>query len=172
MSFMELAKKRYSVRQYSDKPVEEQKLNEILNAGRIAPTGSNYQPQKVLVIQTKEGMQKLRNATKTFGATLALLVCCDTERVWVRPQNKKKIIDIDATIIADHMILRATELGLGSLWLAWFDPKTVINEFNVPDNLIPVIVLLFGYASGPAKSSERHVFERKPLSETVLYESF
>ncbi len=172
MSFLELAKRRYSVRKYKEKPVEEEKLMQILEAGRVAPTGASCQAQRIIVIKRKEGLEKLGKGASVYGAPLAFIVCGDSDKTWVRSYDKKNIIDIDASIITDHMMLQATDLGLGSLWMTWFNPEIIKQEFNIPDGIIPVNILLAGYADGDIKSPDRHDTERKPLSETVVYESF
>ena len=68
MSFLELAKKRYSVRSYKEAPVEREKLDQILGAGRVAPTGANKQPQRLIVVQSKEGLEKVGKATFLWRA--------------------------------------------------------------------------------------------------------
>lgn len=171
MDFLELAKKRCSVRSFTEQKVEAEKLAQILEAGRVAPTGANRQPQRVLVIQSEEGLQKLGKAAKIFGAPVALLVCADRSEAWVRPYDNKNISDIDASIITDHMMLEATQLGLGSVWICHFKPDVVRSEFKLPDHLEPVNLLVMGYAKGPVASPDRHSETRKPISETVFYEN-
>ncbi len=111
MDFLALAKRRYACRQYSDRKVEPEKLQRILEAGRVAPTGANRQPQRLVVVQSKEGMERLARCTRDFGAPLAIIVCADTDEVWTRKYDGKKIGDIDASIVTDHMMLCAASLG-------------------------------------------------------------
>jgi nitroreductase len=170
MDFLALAKKRHSVRKYKPQPVEKEKLLKILEAGRVAPTAANRQPQRVLVVQEKPGLEKVSKAVKTFGAPLVLIVCGDQSEAWVRSLDNKSSIDIDTSIVTDHMMLQATELGLGSVWMGFFDTQILAEEFQLPDSLIPVNVLLIGYSDSPVLSDERHSTQRKPLSETVFYE--
>jgi nitroreductase len=172
MTFLELAKRRYSTRSYLAKKVEPEKLRLILEAGRVAPTGANRQPQQLVVVQEISGLEKLKKAARIHGAPLAIIVCADKHTVWVRPDDGKNLIDIDASIVTDHMMLQATELGLGSVWICWFKPEVIKEEFNLPDNIEPVNILCIGYASSPAASPDRHDVMRKPLSETVSYETF
>ena len=172
MNFLDMAKMRYSVRNYQEKRVDREKLNTILEAGRVAPTAANMQPQRILVVESADGLAKLSKATKTFNAPLALIICADKENVWVRPQDGKKTYDIDASIITDHMMLQATELGLGTLWMTWFDPAVVKKEFDLPSNYEPVNILLLGYAGGNPQPPERHNQARKPIGETVFFEKF
>lgn len=171
MGFLELAKKRYSVREYEKRAVEREKLMQILEAGRVAPTAANGQPQKLLVIESEEGFSKLEKGAKRFGAPCAIIVCGDKEQVWVRNYDGHNTIEVDTSIVTDHMMLAATELGLGSLWMTWFDPAVISKEFKLPPNLVPVNILLIGYANGKTASPERHETMRKPLEETVFFET-
>lgn len=172
MEFLELAKKRYSVRKYQDKKVEQEKLMKILEAARIAPTGANTMPQRLIVIQEKEGLEKLKKAANVYGAPLAIIVCGDHKPVWKRPFDGKDILDIDASIVTDHMMLEATELGLGTVWICYFDPAAVRREFNLPDGVEPINILAVGYAAGEPASPDRHDKARKPLEHIVSYETY
>ncbi|BES63755.1 nitroreductase family protein [Gottschalkiaceae bacterium SANA] len=171
MNFLELAKRRYSVRSYTPQKVEEDKLKLILQAAHVAPTGGNRQPQHLIVIQSQEGLEKLGKAANTFDAPLAILVCSDKEKAWKRPYDDKTLEEIDASIVTDHMMLQATDLGLGSLWICKFEPNVLREEFKLPSNLQPINLLVIGYAKGEKKSPNRHDRDRKPLSEVVSYES-
>lgn len=172
MNFLELAKKRYSVRKYESKKVEEEKLLKILEASRIAPTGANRQPQRLIVIQEKDGLEKLKKGANLYEAPLAIIVCVDHSTTWKRPFDGKDIADIDVSIVTDHMMLQATELGLGTLWVCHFDPSIIRKEFNIPDSIEPVNILGIGYAAGEPASPNRHDKLRKSLEETVFYETF
>ncbi|MDF2820148.1 MAG: nitroreductase [Clostridiales bacterium] len=176
MDFLDLAKKRFSVRKFIDKPIEEDKILKILEAGRIAPTAVNYQPQRILVVKDPRNLAKLEEARRIFGATLALVVCANHDESWKRSFDNKDFADVDASIITDHMMLQATELGLGSVWISSFDPALLIDLFNIPNNFEAINILAIGYPveSIPlaASSPDRHNVARKPLSETVFYETF
>jgi nitroreductase len=172
MSFLELAKKRYAARNYLPKKVEQEKLNIILEAGRVAPTGANLQPQEIIVVQESSGLEKLKKAANIYGAPLAMIVCCNKETVWKRPYDGKTLVDIDTSIITDHMMLQATELGLGTIWICFFKPEVIKKEFALPEYLEPVNILGIGYASGKGALPDRHDKTRKPLSEIVSYETF
>ena len=115
MDFLEIAKKRYSVRSYSDRKVEGEKLDKILQAAHIAPTAANLQPVHLIVVQEKDGLEKIGKGANIYGAPLAIIVCADHNKAWVRPFDKKKTSDIDASILTDHMMMEATELGLGAI---------------------------------------------------------
>ena len=172
MDFLELAKKRYSVRDYEGRKVEEEKLLKILEAGRVAPTAANFQPQRLVVIQKKEGLEKLKKGANVYGAPLAIIICSDHSATWKRPSDGKDTSDIDVSIVTDHMMLEATKLDLGTIWVCWFDPAVIRKEFNIPPNFEPVNILGIGYSSGTGQSPNRHDRQRKPLDNTVFYETF
>lgn len=169
MEFLELAKKRYSVRQYEDRPVEEEKLRRVLEAGRVAPTGANRQPQRILVVQSKEARAKVGEAARLYGAPVVLVVCAQVDEAWVRKYDGKNISDIDAAIVTDHMMLEATQQGLGSLWVCWFKPDVLRQALDIPEGWEPVNLLALGYAACEPASPNRHDTLRKPLEETVWY---
>lgn len=169
MNFMEIAKTRCSVRNYQSKKVEGEKLMQILEAGRVAPTGANNQPYHLIVVQEEEGLAKINKAANIYGAPLAIIVCGDKNQVWERPYDRKTLLDIDTTIVTDHMMLQATELGLGSVWVCYFQPDVIKCEFNLPDHLEPINILVLGYANGDTASPDRHDKTRRQLSEFVSY---
>ena len=166
--FLTLAKNRYSVRSFQNKPVEKSALNAVLEAGNLAPTGCNKQPQRVWVIQSEEGLAKIRNCTTChFNAPVVLLVCTDTASSWTRPFDGKNIGEIDATIVCTHYMLEAAEQGLGTTWVAYFDPAKVKAEFALPDNVVPVALLPMGYPAADAAPTPMH--NRAEIDKTVVY---
>lgn len=169
MSFLDLAKRRYSVRSYDKRPVEREKLEQILNAAHVAPTAANLQPTRLLVVDDAQGLRKLGLAANTYGAPLAIVVCADKDVAWVRPADGMSTADIDAAIVTDHMMMEATDLGLGTVWICWFDPAVVAEQFDLPGNLEPVNILAVGYGRGTAKSPDRHEVERIAMSELVMH---
>lgn len=172
MNFLEIAKTRYSCRKYDSKKVEKEKVDMILEAARVAPTAANKQPQKLLVVQSEQGLQKIGKAADIYGAPLAIVVCADVNKSWKRPYDKKTSSDIDASIITDHMMIQATELGLGTVWVCYFEPTVLKEELNIPENLEPVNILVIGYRNEIPADKNRHSMMRKSLSETVFYENF
>lgn len=170
MDFLEIAKKRYSVRSYSDRKVEAEKLDKILQAAHVAPTAANRQPVHLIAVQGKDGLEKISKGANIYGAPLAIIVCADHDKTWVRPFDNKQSGDIDASILTDHMMLEATELGLGSVWICYFKPDIIQKEFNLPDNLEPVNILAIGYADEEAADPERHSQTRIPIEALVSYE--
>ena len=170
MDFIELAKRRCSVRSFEPAKVEEEKLLQILEAGRIAPTAANRQPQSFLVINSEEGFERLKTIGFNTSAPLVIIICGDHENVWVREIDNKSMLDVDISIATDHMMLAAEDAGLSSCWLGWFDQKVIKDAFKIPDNIEPVSILIIGYAKeSEKKSPNRHGEDRKPLSEFVHY---
>ena len=171
MDFITIAKTRCSIRSYTDQKVEPEKLEKILEAAHVAPTAANLQPVRLIVVQSGEGLEKIGKAANIYGAPLAIIVCADHSKVWTRPFDKKQTADIDASILTDHMMLQATELGLGSVWVCYFKPDVLRREFDLPTNLEPVNILVIGYAGENFADPERHSQTRIPISELVSYES-
>ncbi len=172
MDFLKLAKQRASVRKFQETAVEEEKLQQILEAGRVAPTAANRQPQRILVLQSAAALEKAKLAANTFGAPLVLIICADRSVAWKRPFDGKDTVDIDASIVTDHMMLQATALSLGSVWICYFKPDMLQREFALPNNLVPVNILAIGYNAGPEADPNRHEQTRLPLTQTVAYERF
>lgn len=169
MDFLSLAKKRYACRKYTAQKVEQAKLDTILEAGRVAPTGANRQPQRLIVVRSEEGMARLARCTRDFGAPCAIIVCADTGQAWERKYDGKVIGDIDASIVTDHMMLCAASLGLDTLWICMFKPEAVREEFALPANVEPVNILLIGY--GGRSQPPRHAAQtalRDGLPREVL----
>ena len=171
MDFITIAKTRCSIRSYTDKKVEPEKLEKILEAAHVAPTAANLQPVHLIAVQSEDGLAKIGKAANIHGAPLAIIVCADHNKAWVRPFDQKQTGDIDASILTDHMMLQATELGLGSVWVCYFKPDVLRREFNLPANLEPVNILVVGYAGENFTDPERHIQTRIPVRELVSYES-
>ena len=147
MNVLDIAKKRYSVRAYKNKPVEKEKLDKILACAHVAPTAANLQPVKLLVVQDKERLKSIAKAGNIYNAPLAIIVCADHSNAWKRPFDNKQTTDIDAAILTDHMMLQATELGLGTVWVCFFKPDIIKQEFSLPDHLEPVYIIANGYGN-------------------------
>ncbi|MBB6214471.1 nitroreductase [Anaerosolibacter carboniphilus] len=172
MEFLELAKSRYSVRKYDTRKVEEEKLSKILEAGRVAPTAANFQPHSLIVVETQEGLDKLKKCANAYGAPLAIIVCGDHNVSWKRSFDGKDVLDIDVSIVTDHMMLQAAELGLGTVWICHFNPEILRAEFGLPEHIEAVNILAIGYPAGEKASPDRHNTARKSLQEIVHYEKY
>lgn len=172
MSFINLAEERYSLRSFSNKTVEKEKLDLVLKAGQLSPTACNNQPQRVLVIESEEALEKLKKCTKYhFNAPLALLVCYDKNVSWKRSFDGDDSGVVDASIVATHMMLQAAEIGLGTTWVGFFDPALIIKEFELPGNFVPVALLPIGYPSEDAKPAPGHN-QRNSIEKSVFYNKF
>ncbi len=167
MDFLELIEKRYSVRAYSQDNVEEEKLHAVLEAARLAPTSVNYQPFQIIVIHTKgreEELNRIYPAEWFVQPPIIISICAVPDKAWTR-RDGKNFVDIDATIVMDHIILAATSLGLGTCWIGAFDAEAAKEVLNLPEGIEPVVFTPLGY---PA--DEPPVKSRKDMSELVRYE--
>ena len=173
MSFLDLAAARYSVRKFKSDPVSEADLAKILEAGRLAPTAVNYQPQRILVINSPEALAKLPECTPYhFSAPLALMICYDKSVSYKRTKyDNKEGGEIDASIVTTHMLLEVADLGLGATWVMSFDPAKVRELYHVPENYEIVAMLMIGHPSEEAKPAHLHG-KRLPLTDTVRYNDF
>ena len=168
MDFIKLCKNRYSVRKFSDKKVEEEKINIILSSAQVSPTACNKQPQKIYVLQSPEALEKLQKCkTSHFGETLALLITVDKTKCWVREYDGQSSSYVDGSIVTTHMMLAAHDIGIGSTWIMHFIPDAVRSEFSIPENEEIISILVMGYPAPDSKPSSQH-YDKKPLSETVV----
>ncbi len=117
MTFMELATERYSSRKYQDRPVEAEKIDAIVEAGRLAPTAKNLQPVRVIVVGTAEGHAKLAKTARLYGAPVGIVVVADSAKAFTRQFDGKHFADIAASIVTTQMMYEATDLGLGTVWI-------------------------------------------------------
>ena len=168
MNFVELAKARYSVRKYSDKPIEKEKLDLILEAGRIAPTGHNNQPYRVYVLKSPEALEKVRGLTRcAFNAPVVLMVTVRKDEEWVNHfDHGIRAGEQDASIVATHMMLEAWELGIGSCWVNFFPVSKTADAFELPLNEVPLLLLPIGYAAEGVHPAHLHT-ERRSNDELV-----
>ena len=169
MEFKEVIKNRYSCKKYGTKQVENEKLEAILNAGRLAPTAKNLQEQHVYVVQSKGALAKVDSITPCrYGAPTVLVVAFDKNNVFTYPGGKRDSGVEDATIVATHMILAASDEDVDSCWINYFDPDKMAEALGLPENEEILMVMDLGYAAEGAGSLPNHG-SRKELSETVSY---
>ncbi len=167
-----MIKERYSVRNFKTEHLPDEVIDKILEAGHLAPTGCNYQPQRILVLNTDEAISKLRDCTKChFGAPTAMLICHNKEESWVRKYDGALSSPVDGAIVTTHMMLAAHNEGVGCCWVMHFDPAAMRESFNIPENIEPLALLVMGYPAEDAKPIEMH-FKTRPLDEVVFYDSF
>ena len=172
MIFLDLAKQRCTIRSFTEQPIEQKKLDYILQAGRVAPTACNKQPQRIIIIQKSENIEKVQKAYKTFGSPCVMIICRDTRDSLIRPFDNKCSGDLDIGIVTDHMMLAAREVGIGSVMVGLFDPNIIRKEFNVPDYIEPTALLILGYPKNGFLDTNRHSTERKPINELVITEEY
>ena len=158
MSFLELAQNRYSVRSFKDIPITQEHMQLILEAGKVAPTACNYQPQKIYVAKSEEAREKLASVCRcTFGAPVILVVCYDRNRDWKNKlQPGLESGETDAAIVCTHMMLQAADLGIGSCWVGYFSPKAVAEVLGLPENLTVSALLPMGYPAEDATALPLH----------------
>jgi nitroreductase len=171
MSFAELVKARYSVRKFDSKPIEPEKLELILEAGRLAPTGCNYQPQRILVLQGEALERSLDCTPFKYGQQAVLVVCYDQTESW-KSRTGREIGDVDGTIVLTQMMYQAQELGLGSLIVGMYKEPMLRERFNIPENYVIVSLLMLGYPAEDCQPHPQLHFQRKELEKTVFYGSF
>lgn len=169
MEFKEVVKNRYACKKFDGRKVEKEKLDAILEAGRLAPTAKNLQEQHIYVAQSDEGLAKIDKVTPCrYGAATVLVVAFDKNNVFAYPGEKRDSGVEDATIVATHMMLAAENEGVNSCWINFFNPEAVTKEIGLPENEEVLMLLDLGYAAEGTKPLATHS-QRKDLSETVAY---
>ena len=172
MEFERLISERYSVRSYREEHLPQAVIDRILAAGHKAPTGCNYQPQRILVINTDESIARLRTCTRShFGAPTAMLICHNKNESWRRPYDGALSSPVDAAIVTTHMMLAAHDMGVGSCWVMHFNPAAMKETFGIPEEVEPVALLMLGYPAKDAKPIEMH-YKTRPIEDIVCYEHF
>ena len=170
MDFADLVQSRYSVRAYKPDPVEEAKLEQVLEAARLAPTADNRQPFQIIVLRTSGRERELKRIYSRewfVQAPLVLCACGVPAAAWVRKEDGKNYVDVDVAIVMDHMIHTAAELSLGTCWVAAFDPGAAREVLMLPEGVEPVVFTPLGYPADQPKPKKR-----KALSELVRYDTW
>ncbi|MCQ2969710.1 MAG: nitroreductase family protein [Clostridium sp.] len=167
MEFNNVIKNRTAVRKFTEKKIDEKILNQILEAGRIAPTAKNIQPIKIYVVNSAEGLNKIDNSTKCrYGTQTVLIVCGNKEEAYHK--GEYSTYEMDSCIVATHMMLEATNLGIDNIWVEAFENEILRKDFEIPEELIPVMLLPLGYKSEDCPNNPLHNI-RKKLEEIVEY---
>lgn len=169
MEFTDVVRERFSCKSYDGRKVEQDKLERILEAGRLAPTAKNLQEQHIYVLQSEEALAKVDLVTPCrYNAGTCLLVAFDKNNVYTYPGSQRESGVEDATIVATHLMLAAANEGINSCWLNCIDLEKAHSEFGLPDNEEVLMILDLGYGAEGAGPLANHS-NRKPLSETVSY---
>ncbi len=168
MSFLELAKARYSCRKLTDKAIEPEKIERILQATIAAPTAKNLQPYTIWAIKSPEALDKLKQATPyTFGATFAFVIGAKLDSAFERPFDKKNFAEIDAAIVATHIMLAVQDEGLGTTWVGYFDAPKMQELFPQMQGYELIAIFPIGYPAETAKPTARHE-DRRSIAEVVV----
>ena len=169
MEFSQVVRERYSCKAYDGRQISAEQLAAVLEAGRLAPTAKNLQPQHVYVVQSAEGLARIDELTPCrYGAPTVLVVAFDKTNVFTFPGGEHTSGVEDASIVATHMMLAAADAGVQSCWLNFFDPAKAAELFDLPENEEVVMLLDLGFAaegSGPLANHD----SRKELDQTVSY---
>ncbi len=172
MEFERLIAERYSVRKFKSEHLPQSVIDKILEAGHKAPTGCNYQPQRILVLNTDESIAKLKECTKChFNAQTAMLVCHNRNESWVRKYDGAFSSSVDAAIVTTYMMLACQNEGVGTCWVMHFDPAAMRESFHIPDNVEPVALLVMGYPAADTKPLDLH-HQFRPMDEVVSYDEY
>lgn len=167
MQFQRLLTARYSVRSYKPGPVEDDKLQEVLEAAHVAPTAANRQPFQIIVVHTGGRQTELRRIYDRewfVQGPLVICACGVPSQAWVR-RDGKSYLDVDVAIAMDHLILAAADAGLGTCWIGAFDPVAAREVLGLPDGVEPIAFTPLGYPADQPKTKQR-----RPLDELVRYE--
>ena len=167
MNFEEVIRNRKAVRKFSNKKIETGKLDKILEAGRLAPTAKNSQPIKIYVVSSLEGLEKIDKASRCrYNANTVLIICGNKDAAYHK--GDYSTYEMDSCIVATHMMLEATNIGIDNIWIESFDEETLRKEFAIPSEYIPVCLLPLGYRADDCPANPLHSV-RKSIEEIVEY---
>ena len=170
MNFESLALSRFSVRSYKNTPVSREVLKKVIEAARIAPSAVNFQPWHFVIADDEETKAKIQESypREWFRqAPVYIVVCADYSEAWVRSSDQKNFADVDATIAADHLILQATDLGLGTCWVCNFNVEKCKQALKLPDFIEPLAIIPIGYTDEKPKQKNR-----KPIDEIIHWNKY
>lgn len=167
MEFEDIIRKRTSVRKFSNKELEKKVLNKVLEAGRLAPTAKNNQPIKIYVVNSNEGIEKIDKASRCrYGAQTVLIICGNKGEAYHK--GDYTTYEMDSCIVGTHMMLEATNLGIDNIWVESFDENILREEFDIPNELTPVLLMPLGYKADDCPMNPLHD-KRKSLEEIIEY---
>ena len=167
MEFEDIIRKRTSVREFSDKKIEKDVLDKILEAGRLAPTAKNNQPIKIYVVSSDEGVAKIDKASRCrYGAPTVLIICGNKDEAYHK--GDYTTYEMDSCIVGTHMMLEATNLGVDNIWVESFDEAILREEFDIPNEFTPVFLMPLGFKTEDCPMNPLHG-TRKALEEIVEY---
>ena len=165
MEFKEIIKNRETVRKFDGRKPSEEQLNAILEAGRVAPTAANKQPQRVYVLESPEALAKMDQAHPCrYNASTVLMVCADM--AVALDYQGKNAYEVDGTIAATHMLLAAYDAGVDTAWLGIFEPEKVQEIFDLPENMMPIAFIDLGFRTDDYKGNPSHG-QKNPMETMV-----
>lgn len=173
MSFVDLAKKRCSVRKFVEKEVTKEILLEVMEAARIAPSAKNMQPWHFIIATDKHLIKKISTCyTREWlqNAPAIIVAIGKHSNAWVRDDGKRHT-DIDLSIAIDHITLQAVDMGLGTCWICWFDVEKCKQLFDLQENEEPIALIPIGYPAQECNKN-RHKTARKQLSEIISFNKY
>lgn len=172
MNFIEIAKSRFSCRDYKNQKIEKHILLELMEAARIAPSANNQQPWFFYIVQEDEnllGLIKSSYQREWFSSAPAAIVCCAIkDSAWIRKSDNKNHSNIDATIAIDHLTLMAADMGLATCWICNFDVDAIKKALTLPQNIEPIALLSLGYPNTQA-NTDRFLQKRKNLEQITKF---
>ncbi|MBQ3306591.1 MAG: nitroreductase family protein [Bacilli bacterium] len=168
MEFDKVIRERTATRKFQNKIVEKEKLEKILEAGRIAPTAKNIQPQVIYVLQSKEAIEKIEEASPCIYQSKTVLLICSNKEIAYHTEEDSTY-EMDACIVATHMMLAATNLGVDNVWIKRFDKDIVRKNFNIPEKLEPICLMPLGYRTSDCPENPNHHI-RKSLEDMIIYQ--
>jgi nitroreductase len=169
MDFLALAKKRCSTRAFLQQQITDNELNSILEAARVAPTNGNIQNFKIYVVQEKALLHTIYQHAQCYNAPTVLVVTYDTTLKFISSINKNDSGLIDTSVILTHMMLEATDLNIGSVWINYFKQKSIHELLGLSKDVVVAHLLAIGYPSVPFSPSDRHKNQRKSVDELVSF---
>lgn len=169
--FLELVNQRYSCRNFSERPIPQELLIQVLEAARLAPSACNRQPWRFVVVTDRPTRADiLAKSRECFMKAPALIVACgDHSTAWHRVADNKDHTDVDISIAVEHICLAATALGLGTCWVCSFDAEATRRAIAIPDGWEPIALIPIGY---PADGEHATPKQRKTPDEIIRWEKF
>ena len=168
MTFRDLAEARFSLRNYDSRPVEQEKIDCLLECVRLAPSAVNFQPCVFYVVTDQVLLAQLQdcyNRDWFKTAPMCIVACGNHQQAWHRKLDGKDHTDIDVAIAVDHLTLAAVDMGLGSCWICNFDAQKCAQVLNLLEGIEPIAMVPIGYAA----TDEQPLKKRKSHVELFVY---
>lgn len=168
MTFEEMTDQRFSVKKFTDRAVEEEKLKKILEVATKAPTAKNAQSYRIYVLKSNEAVQKARDLTPcTYGAPIVLMLSYEETEAYTYPrQTEQNSGEEDCSIVATHIMYEALEQGLSTCWVNNFNPEEAHQAFSLPESEHVVLLMPLGYADPDFHALPNHT-HKKPLNDII-----